>query len=307
MFGVNKLKSTKPTDPYYPSFDFNFFQRGHFLYVMFQTDSLIDKAKGDVRLINLIDFNSASPLVGDIRFMVEKGSGEELTYDIYVEYSESSTRKLMHSIRVSQEYVNPCMNNIDIQSLLQERFFSRLKEFIKEESNTKVNTGRMNITNDELNDEREVKFISNRKFGSAIAVILLLVFAVIHLTGDKNEDSQVEPTGSYELQSMNSGVHTTQPLNLLSSRADESRLHTDDSQDYNSSAHSLAQYLNDNLSTALRNKISNAPSATDAEKAVTAPFEDASSVNQQVELNKQVLDRLNLPKPTDTDTGCFTG
>jgi|GEM_PF-3752598 hypothetical protein len=307
MFGANKKAYRQKGDLYYPNFDFHFFERGNDLYVMFQTDNNIDKGKGDVRLFHLINFYSESATIEGVRFYVQSTDENNQCYDLIIEKTETSKSKVLHSIILTQDFVEKFDSKFNISTLLQEKFFSRLKEFIENGGRVENSSPYAHFSKDTVSVENENVFLSNKKFITTVAIVIALFFLFIHFTGKNDSIADSEPTGSYDLESNQYGFQNQQVSPALVTGTVQTVSKAASSQNYNTSANNLADYLNDNLSNALNEKIKSAPSSSDVNKVINTPFEDANSVNQQVELNKQVLDRLNLPKPADTDTGCFTG
>lgn len=218
-----------------------------------------------------------------ISIYVERGEDNERSrsFSVFIKHVCSDSDILLHTIRIDR-HTRVEWNKISFEKDIIAAFNNATMNFRSSHNLQVVPDG---IKVSEVS--AEPKKLSNTKFGIGLLVCLALFFLIYNNIG-----SPVKNSGN-----LNPAPKVVYPLdnsNVIP-KQEQSPIQSSGTAPTSSNGESLTDYLK------------SAPSNAEVQKTLTTSFQDADSVKQQVELNKQVLKDLNLPQGSDNDTGCFAG
>lgn len=208
-------------------------------------------------------------------------SDQERTLLIFISNISTENDVLLHTVKIPRT-IGIEWHMIPYESDITSAFNKGLLTFLHGESYHEQSK------NDKwMAAKNEVKKLSNTKFACGLLVILAVFLIIFNSMNSHDADSNnLEPVRTLTSASISHDENPT--IKAVS-------VQNDGVAPVSSSGESLTDYLK------------SAPSNAQVEKSLTTSFQDADSVKQQVDLNKQVLKNLGLPQGSDNDTGCFTG
>jgi len=266
---------------------FNLFSRDEVVYLSFISDSEKDENFIRNSAVLMPIFNKSAfinnerileePFSFSICLSTDDKDKEQLTAHINLVNNHTSKQTLIYTIKCTRD-ISVDWSNVTLKDDIINSFNLALESFL---SCNRV--GSSAIYQIETNEKSSTKKLSNLKFGCILFMICLLFYIIFSKINSPSIENSAE-NGNVILPEKTPVVSQAPRPPIVTVDAPRSV---------------TGQSLNEYLQAA--------PSTADVNKSLSTSFQDADSVKQQVDLNKQVLKNLGLPQGSDNDTGCFTG
>jgi hypothetical protein len=303
MFSVNKkMHEQKTFNP-----QIAIYEIGHAVYMYFQSDIENDFSNAfSFRLLPILESGRRELRIDVKQYFEQYNNNNYDFYDVFLSFNINSVENVAEQVNSESIFIHKItiakasfLSYQDICSGIGNSFHQAIQNYY--DKTATINIKKMDgnqVESIKTTNTLSKKYLSNTTFFVVMFFVIFGLFFIAHIINkDKKHDNVLTQYN-----------HKIDVPKIQIFRPDASL----PKGTINKDSENLSKYLKPTASTSTNKNenlnvyLSSLPSKSDVEKVENTPFQDNSSVDQQIAITKQTLKQLGLPTGADADTGCFS-